>query len=80
MKTIYSILVIIDPKHDNNPVLTRAKEFAKVMNASLHLLVCSESNKATDLLTQLVNELHGEGFQATSEIAWYNNQIGRAHV
>lgn len=73
MKTIYSILVIIDPKHDNNPVLTRAKEFAKVMNASLHLLVCSESNKATDLLTQLVNELHGEGFQATSEIAWYNN-------
>lgn len=73
MKTIYSILVIIDPKHDNNPVLTRAKEFAKVMDASLHLLVCNESKKKADLLTSLVNDLHQEGFQATSEIAWYNN-------
>lgn len=75
MKTIYSILVIIDPKHDNSPVLARAKEFAKVMNASLHLLICSESKKAkdTELLSGLIDSLHQQAFQATSEIAWYNS-------
>lgn len=73
MKTIYSILVIIDPQHDNSSVLTRAKEFATVMNAQLHLLVCSDSKKSADLLTELVDSLHQEHFKATSEIAWYSN-------
>ncbi len=72
MKTIYSILVIIEPKHDNNSVLTRAKEFAKVMGGSLHLIVCKESKTSKDieLLNNLINTLHEQGFNATSEIAW----------
>lgn len=70
MKDAYNILVIINPKHDNSPVINRAKEFAKVTKASLHLLICSESKKSANILEKIVNDLHAEGFQVTSEITW----------
>lgn len=75
MKTTYSILVIIDPKHEISSVLTRAKEFAKVTGASLHLLICSESPKSidTELLNTLVHSLQEEAIKATAETAWDNS-------
>lgn len=73
MKNTDSIIVVIDPKHDNNPVIRRAKEFAKVTNSSLHLLVCSDSKKAEKLLNNTVNSLQESGLQISSEIAWHEN-------
>lgn len=73
MKNTDSIIVVIDPKRDNHPVVRRAKEFAKVTNASLHLLVCSTSKKAEALLSDLVNYLQETGLTVTSEIAWHEN-------
>lgn len=73
MKNTDSIIVVIDPKHDNNPVIRRAKEFAKSTNSSLYLLVCSESKKAAKLLGETVSALKETGLQVSSEIAWHDN-------
>lgn len=70
MATTYNILVIIEPKQNNQSVLVRAKEFAKTAGASIHLLICSYKSKYAPMLKELEQTLQQEGFKVTSEIAW----------
>lgn len=70
MATTYNILVIIEPKQNNQSVLVRAKEFAKATSASIHLLICSNKSKYAPLLKEIEQNLQQEGFKVTSEIAW----------
>lgn len=74
MKTNYSILVIIHPRYDNGPVITRAKEIAAVMKASIHLLVCDDTKKAEKTLSEISDSFTNEGFKVTSEIAWHHSE------
>ncbi|MFA5678551.1 MAG: universal stress protein [Pseudomonas sp.] len=73
MQSIKRILVVIDPTREDSVALVRSRLLAGYLGAELHLLVCEDRRKYTDLLDELCRSLEKAGIKASYTQAWHSN-------
>jgi nucleotide-binding universal stress UspA family protein len=73
MQAIRCILVVIDPKLQENLALKRARLIASVSQSRLHLLVCDGKHHHSEYLGRLRAELENQGYAVATHQAWHEN-------
>ena len=74
MQNTRTLLVVIDPKHNDSPALKRAKQIADKTKAHIHLLICDKDNDHLALLSLLQKGLVESGYSVSTECAWHGSE------
>ncbi|WP_373331761.1 universal stress protein [Thiopseudomonas alkaliphila] len=73
MRSVRSILVVLNPAYEEPPALIRAKHIAQVTQSDLYLLACDKDGTQHQSVQQLITKLRDEGFSVKGEASWHNS-------
>ncbi|KAF1066706.1 MAG: Universal stress protein E [Pseudomonas citronellolis] len=70
MRSLRSILVVVDPDQPDGPALDRARLIANHNHAHLHLLICEQRGDHSERLQTCIASLREQGYSASGRQAW----------